>query len=123
MPDRNPSSSGSATPQVDSSEPTISDAQPYRTPEIVDSSPTSAGPMKSRLLWLVLLASGAAAAFGSYILMTPVQDFNATRRPVDPLPQHIEDFGFQRMPVEEFQPVEDLSTIPESFDPTAPVVP
>ena len=82
-----------------------SDVQPYRTPANVSHPESNSKPYGSPLLWFLALAGVAGVGAGSYFLTKPVADFNLNRKPVVPLREHVESFGMERMPIDEFEDV------------------
>ncbi len=110
MSNQNQPSSGSP-PGPDSGEPSLSQAQPYRTPANVSDGAGVGGALRSPLLWITVAATTGFVIVGGFILFTPVRDFNKNRRPVKPIPQYVEDFGMSRVPVEDFEDVEDITVI------------
>ena len=110
MSNQNQPSSGSP-PGPDSGEPSLSQAQPYRTPANVSDGAGVGGALRSPLLWITVAATTGFVIVGGFILFTPISDFNKNRRPVKPIPQYVEDFGMSRVPVEDFDDVEDITVI------------
>ncbi|WP_372896290.1 hypothetical protein [Stieleria sp.] len=96
---------------TDSGEPSLSQAQPYRTPANVSDGITAGGALRSPLLWITVASTTGFVIVGWFILFTPVQDFNKNRRPVKPIPQYVEDFGMSRVPVEDFEDAEDITVM------------
>ncbi|MDV6029039.1 MAG: hypothetical protein F9B45_02800 [Phycisphaera sp. RhM] len=93
---------------TDSGEPSLSQAQPYRTPANVSDGVTAGGALRSPLLWITAASTTGFLVVGAFILSTPTRDFNKNRRPVKPIPQYVEDFGNSRIPPEDLDDAEDI---------------
>ncbi|QEF96523.1 hypothetical protein Mal15_05510 [Stieleria maiorica] len=105
---------------IDSEEPSLSQAQPYRTPPTVGDGIVFTGALRSPLLWIIVAATTGFVIVGGFILLTPVRDFNEGRRPVKPIPQYVEDFGMNRVPVEDFDDFDDMPVIQPPVNDVAP---
>ncbi|QDV47217.1 hypothetical protein Enr13x_71260 [Stieleria neptunia] len=124
MSDHNQPSAGSSPHEPDlgrpeSGEPSLSEAQPYRTPANVSDGAGVTGAVRSPLLWITVTATAGFVIVGGILLFTPVRDFNKNRGPVKPIPQYVEDFGMNRVPVEDVESVEDITVMQPVEGPVA----
>ncbi|WP_182868746.1 hypothetical protein [Stieleria mannarensis] len=98
-------------PKIDSDQPSLSQAQPYRTPPTVGEGIVTGGALRSPLLWIIVAATAGFVIVGGFLLLTPIRDFNEGRRPVQPIPQYVEDFGMNRVPAEDFEDFDDAPVL------------
>lgn len=100
-----PNENESAHASLRDEEPTLRQAEPYRSPAEVSEKDSSAGARKLGAvtlgIWLLLGGGLAAGGVLSYTLLKPVPEFGENRAgPPKPLVEHIEEFGWERRAIE-----------------------